>query len=187
MGEGVRDVPGGIVGLLAELDRYGEAIEYDLIRAGWTLDDVPHRLSWRALIAFVKQDGHQTDSALRRVVLGADHVWGLTEFLLADVFDAMQWGNWQRASAGARSRPPRPKPYPRPGIPGYAGRTERFVGVPLSRARAIFARHNPAVFTRDGSDRSGTPTHRRAGRERTRPPRPQPQERNTPPSPQPDP
>jgi hypothetical protein len=153
MAEGVRGDPGGIAGLLAELDEHGEAVEHDLVCAGWTLDDVPERLNWRAFRSFVMQDAQQPGSALRRTLIGDDHIWGLPEQLLAAVVDAIQQGNWQRAASGAKRPPKRPKPIPRPGVGKKRGRKAGgTTAVPLSEAQAIFARHNPAVFAEQAPD-----------------------------------
>lgn len=46
-----------------------------------------------------------------RALLGDVAEWGQTDRLLADVFDAIAVGNWQR---GGNKNAPRPKPYPRP-------------------------------------------------------------------------
>lgn len=51
------------------------------------------------------------DSPYGRAVLGEDHIWGLTEQLLAAVHDRLAAANWQRAGG----KGPRPKPIPRPG------------------------------------------------------------------------
>lgn len=34
--------------------------------------------------------------------------------MLAHLYDAVSHGNWQRASSGAKKKPPYPKPFPRP-------------------------------------------------------------------------
>lgn len=52
-------------------------------------------------------------SALYRAVNPDDHAWGLTEQLLAAIFDVTQMGNWQRQGD---NRAPRPKPLARPGV-----------------------------------------------------------------------
>src|SRR5690606_25549942 len=88
VGERLRGGPGGILGLLVELEDHEEALEHDLVVAGWTLDDVPERLNWRALLAFTRQAAQQPGTALYRSFVGDDHVWGLNEQLLAAVCDA---------------------------------------------------------------------------------------------------
>lgn len=78
------------------------------------LDWLPsERLSWRDLLVIVNQTRPDKTSALYRSLNPDDYAWGLSEQLLAALFDAAQIGNWQRASD---PRAPRPKPLQRPGI-----------------------------------------------------------------------
>lgn len=143
MAEALWDQPGGIHGLLDVLDEHGEAIEHDLVCAGWTLDDIGGRLPWTAVRSFIHQDAQQRGTALHRELAGDDHIWGLPEQLLATIVDAVQVGNWQRASGGKR-KPKKPKPVPRPGVgPRKVGGSTT---VSLAEARRIFARRNPAAF-----------------------------------------
>jgi hypothetical protein len=79
-------------------------------------------------------------------LVGDDHVWGLAEQLLASAVDALQTGNWQRASSGRKTKPKRPKPIPRPGVAGPRKVDGDTTALPLSQARDLFARHNPAAF-----------------------------------------
>ena len=50
-------------------------------------------------------------SALFRAQHGEAADWSQTDYLLAGLFDAIEWGNWQRAGC---PRGKRPKPTPRP-------------------------------------------------------------------------
>lgn len=97
------------------LAEHGEAIEADLVRAGWTLDDVPSRLPWRALYAFVTH--LPSDSALKREMNGDDAEWSSTlktNAILADIFDAI--AEFEVAFAKSRGAHPKaPRPYKRPG------------------------------------------------------------------------
>ena len=146
MGEGVGHPAGGIFGLLEVLDEYGEAIEHDLVCAGWTLEDVPDRLNWRALKAFVFHRSTSRDTALYRMLVGDDHVWGLSEQLQAATVDALAVANWQRASGG-KKKPKKPTPIPRPGVKVTSGnRVGGDTKMPLSKAEKVFRRHNPAAF-----------------------------------------
>lgn len=90
------------------------AIEADLVRAGWTLADAPHDLSWRALFAFIRFLG--PESAYMRVVspdyahwLGSEGVPNL----LAEVVTILNTQVWQKTKDGQRNRN-RPKPIKRP-------------------------------------------------------------------------
>lgn len=71
------------------------------------------RLSWRDLLVVVNQSPRW--SALSRAVDPEGSLWGLSEHLLAAVFDSLERGNWQRAG---NNHAPRPKPLPRPGVGG---------------------------------------------------------------------
>lgn len=117
MAGGLRDDRGGIAGLARELDAHGGAIEYDLMtRVGMTLDDVPARLSWRALGVFVRH--LDVTSAYVREVEPEASRWVAPESLrpmLADMYDLMASINYNLVAANSRHRPRKPKPYPRPG------------------------------------------------------------------------
>lgn len=119
MGRRIRRVAGGIAGLAREIAEHGGAIEYDLmVRAGMTLDDVPARLSWRALGAFVRH--LDATSAYVREVEPEVAPWLGTErvqSMLADLIDMVAVLDWHLVSANTprgRPRPRKPKPYPRP-------------------------------------------------------------------------
>lgn len=95
------------------------AIEADLVAVGWTFDDVPVRLPWRALFAFVAHLG--PDSAYQRVTnpdlafwMGGAGVQGL----LATIADHLAVLKWQNTKDGHKNRrPPKPikRPWSRPG------------------------------------------------------------------------
>lgn len=144
MAGSVRGHGGGIRGLADDLDRHGEAIEHDLVAAGWTLDDVPGRLNWRALKAFVHHRALDRSSAVHHALAGDDRHWGLQEQLLAAIVDELRAANWQRAAAGAKkgSQPPRPKPIPRPGL----GQKPAAGAMSMSQFQQIVRRHNPDAF-----------------------------------------
>lgn len=56
-------------------------------RCGLTLDDVPHRLSWRALLSFVR-NADATTAIFRRA--HPDHFgWTREAYILADIYDAI--------------------------------------------------------------------------------------------------
>ena len=58
------------------------------------------------------------DSAVHRSVVGADHEWGLSEQLLAALFDVLAVANWQRGGDGNAKKP---EPLNRPGVKKSAG------------------------------------------------------------------
>lgn len=81
-----------------------------------SLDDVPARLSWRALGVFVRH--LDVTSAYVREVEPELAQWVAPESLrpmLADLYDLMSSLNYNLVSANSKHRPRKPKPYPRPG------------------------------------------------------------------------
>ena len=111
---GVDGRPGGILSVCRELRDHGEAIEYDLITLGLRLDDLgTERLSWRDLLVFLRQAPRT--SAYTRAREPERSAWGVTDYLLATIADALAVANWQRGSQGRRAPGPRPKPITRPG------------------------------------------------------------------------
>lgn len=142
MAGSVRGFLGGIGGLLDLIDGYGEALEHDLVVAGWTLDDVPGRLNWRAVRAFVAGQAAKDGTALHRATAGDQAGWGLTQHLLAGLYDQLAVANWQRAASGAKRAPKKPSPLPRPGIDD-GQRSEKSTAIPLSEFQRISEARNP--------------------------------------------
>lgn len=88
--------------------------------SGTTLEDVSEHLSWRALRSFV---GHlDAGSELVSELSPENAHWqgdSRIAMLLADVFDQLSWLRYEFACANTpkgKSRPKRPRPYPRPGV-----------------------------------------------------------------------
>jgi hypothetical protein len=105
---------GGIFGLIDLLAEHGEAVEYDLIRAGLRLDDLgTERLSWRELKVVVRNTP-ANESALRRAQSPEDSPWTATTLLLAEAVDALRTLAWMKTKDGQKNRN-RPQPIPRPG------------------------------------------------------------------------
>jgi hypothetical protein len=118
---------GGISGLLELIDQHREAVEFDLIALGLRLDWLgTERLSWRDLLVVVNQSPRW--SALSRAMNPEGSEWGLSEHLLAAVFDSLERGNWQRAG---RENAPRPKPFPRPGVTEDKQQTHGSTALPM--------------------------------------------------------
>jgi hypothetical protein len=103
--------PGGIASLSRLLTEYGEALAYEVLTVGRSLDDLgTPALSWRDLkvIARCAPPG----GALHRAVDPDGAGWTVGDYLTAALIDATNAANWQRA--GDKSKP-RPEPIPRPG------------------------------------------------------------------------
>jgi hypothetical protein len=109
VGRLVRYYVGGIAGLLTLPREQWEAVEADLLSQGFTLADVPTRVTWRAIKAFVRFAPR--DSAVFRLTGPASMRWTDTDYLLAVAVDLLQAMVWQRSKPGTA----RPKPIRRPG------------------------------------------------------------------------
>lgn len=107
MGEGLRNRPGGIRGLLRLLKEHGEAVEYDLICLGLRLDWLgTEALTWRDLYVIVKHS--PTTSAVATALRG--HNWSVGDYIALASLDVLRALSWQ--TGGGKG--PKPKPLPRP-------------------------------------------------------------------------
>lgn len=105
--------PGGIFGLCDLVDEFPEAVEYDVLRHGLRLRNLgSSSFTWRDLKVLVEQQ-RPGESALW-MEQNPDHMWGLSEFLLADVADTLHMLFWAKTKDGAKNRN-RPNPIERPG------------------------------------------------------------------------
>ena len=112
MAEGQRRDTGGIRSLRELIDSHKEAVEYDLLTHGKSLDDLgTELLSWRDLLVIVNQQ--PPGSAIDRAMHPDNAGWGMSEMLLAAAVDALNVANWQRGGGHQRDYP---KPIPRPGV-----------------------------------------------------------------------
>ena len=81
-----------------------------------SLDDVPARISWRALGVFVRH--LDVSSAYVREVEPEAASWlapWALRPMLADLYDLVSSLNYNLVAANSKHRPRKPKPYPRPG------------------------------------------------------------------------
>lgn len=91
-----------------------DALEADLVAAGWSWDDVPHRLPWRAVLAFVEHPA--PNSAFRAATRPEEAAWAdpaFLAFLISRVEFQVRQGNWMQ-SKDAQRRTNKPKPIPTP-------------------------------------------------------------------------
>lgn len=107
-------VAGGIQGLLELPREQWEAIEADLLAAGFVLADIPSRVTWRAVIAQTKLS--RPGSALHAVAATDETPWPRIEQLMAVLVDGMNDLAWLYMTAHTEDPPPRPQRYPRPGV-----------------------------------------------------------------------
>lgn len=113
MGGAFGSVAGGILSLLDLPREQWEALESDLMRVGYTAADVPRRLSWRALKAFVAHV--RPGDAFYHQLHGEVAEWSAQEHLTANLIDLVMLLVWFKTSDGQKGRN-RPKPVQRPGV-----------------------------------------------------------------------
>jgi len=80
--------------------------------AGWTVDDIPDRLSWRAVLAIIRHA--RRESAVFRLLAPPKLQWDQQTYFLADAVDILRWIQWAKSKDGEAGRN-YPKPIPRPG------------------------------------------------------------------------
>lgn len=108
MGGALWDLHGGIVGLLSIVIAHHMAVEGELIRRGLRLRDVgSDRCTWSDLRAVIYT---AEPGSYLAAVLGVP--WDASNYMLANVVDLLNAGNWQR---GGDKNKPRPKLVKRPG------------------------------------------------------------------------
>lgn len=104
---------GGIAYLAGLLEEHPAALDHDLItQTRYTLDDVPSRLGWSHLAHFVAY--LKPGSALHDELHPEYSSFDFKTALLADIFDLLGSFRYTYVAANSKSKPRRPKPYPRP-------------------------------------------------------------------------
>ena len=91
-----------------------DALEADLVAAGWSWDDVPRRLPWRAVLAFA--DHPRPGSAFHAAIAPEHAAWtdpAFLAFLVSRVEFQVRQGNWMQSKDGQRNTN-KPKPIPTP-------------------------------------------------------------------------
>lgn len=119
---------GGILGLLELHKEHGEAIEHDLLLAGykWRWAGTG-RLSWRDVWVIVR--AAQPGSAIHRALSPDGKGWSENTAVLADLIDEIRALKYYVQAQVSRKRPKKPKPYPRPGV--KPAHTETFGYAPM--------------------------------------------------------
>ncbi|MFD8596966.1 hypothetical protein ACFV1L_18390 [Kitasatospora sp. NPDC059646] len=92
-------------------------------------------LTWRELRSLIR--GLPPTSRLRTAIAGRP-AWGMTEYLLADLFDVLATANWQRAGDRTASRP---RPYPRPVVRDHQADAAKDKARAAARERARAHQH----------------------------------------------
>lgn len=89
-----------------------EAIEADLVPMGYTLEDVPNRLNWRALSRWLDRAPQTSNSY--QLHFGPPARWGDAEYMMALMVDYLALLAWMKTKDGHANRR-RPDQIPRPG------------------------------------------------------------------------
>lgn len=113
MGGAFRGVAGGILSLLDLPREYWEALESDLLRSGFTLSDIPHKVTWRAIKA--RFEYASQGDALYQALHGDAAKWSDQEHLTAILVDLASLLVWFKTEDGQKNKN-RPKRIPRPGV-----------------------------------------------------------------------
>ena len=133
-----RDVRGGIVSLANFVIEHREALDADLLKTGFEVEDIGCALSWGALGSFIRH--LPTDSAVIREQYPEESAWATTtktNSILADIYDVLSAINANLAAIGSGKPAKRFKPYPRP---GHKNESEKRIGtmVPVSELNKLF-------------------------------------------------
>lgn len=130
-------------GLLELIEDHGEALEADLLAAGWRLRDIPSdRFDWHDLLVFVRHIS--VNSRLFTKIRPKEAGWDLPTLLLAEAVDQLRWLHWAKTEAAANGGDP-PAPIPRPGVAPQEKRpgSGKIKGMPMEKAKQVFDRPDP--------------------------------------------
>ena len=112
---GRRRESGGIAYLGGLIQDHAGALDHDLItRTRYTLDDVPESLGWSQLLHFVRY--LKPGSALYDELHPERSTMVHGDVILMDIYDLLSAFMWAYGCANSKSKPDRPKPYPRPWV-----------------------------------------------------------------------
>ena len=98
------------------MDEHREAVNYDLIKVGYTIEDIGGALPWSAFNDFLKKIG--PDSALIKEMDPEGARWATTlktNEILADIFDLLAYFRNEVVYRLAGQSPKEPQLYKRPG------------------------------------------------------------------------
>ena len=130
MDRAFRIEPGGIQSLLELPTDQWVALEADLLVAGFTLSDIPTRVSWRALYAMVRHT--RPESAFYAVLSDEDTQWPRSDQLTAALIDSIRDLTWMYQCAHSDSPPARPQPFPRPGVEAVPDGADHYGSEPIA-------------------------------------------------------
>ena len=98
------------------IEAHKKAIEADLMKVGYELNDIGGALSWSALDSFIRN--LSLSSATMRELNPDIARWSSplqTNIILADIYDLLSAINYNLMSMASKQKPQQPKSYPRPG------------------------------------------------------------------------
>lgn len=98
------------------MDEHREAVNYDLIRVGYTVEDIGGALSWGALNDFIKKSG--PESALVSEIYPEQAKWASivkTNEILADLYDLIAYLRSELVYGLSGKKSKKPVLYKRPG------------------------------------------------------------------------
>ena len=98
------------------IEAHKKAVEADLLKVGYELNDIGGALPWSALDSFITN--LSLDSATMRELSPEIARWNgslQTNTILADIYDLLSAINYNLLCMASKQKPQQPKPYPRPG------------------------------------------------------------------------
>lgn len=120
------------------MSEHREAVNVDLMKRGYTLDDVGGVLSWDALGDFISKT--EPNSALSFELDPERAQWATidgTNRILADMYDLLAAIHYTLAFMASRKRPKKPEPYPRPGMKKKEKRHVGSASIPVGEIKDV--------------------------------------------------
>lgn len=120
------------------MQEHREAVNADLMKRGYTLNDVGGVLSWDALGDFISKT--EPGSALSYELDPERAQWATidgTNKILADIYDLLAAINHTLAVMATHKRQRKPEPYPRPGMKKKEKRHVGSASIPVGEIKDV--------------------------------------------------
>ena len=134
------------------IEAHKKAIESDLMKVGYELNDIGGALSWSALDSFIRN--LSLDSATMRELSPEIARWNgslQTNTILADIYDLLSAINYNLLCMASKQKPQHPKPYPRPNQKEEENRKKIGKGaLPVAELKEWFEQKRREHGERDG-------------------------------------